>query len=312
MSARVFMGMDGGVQSWYALDRAAALKRGQRRAYTLMGRQLVAFRSSSGRAYVLDARCPHLGADLAQGQVRGEQLRCPMHHWCFDGSSGQCAKAPGYAQPPERHVRAYPVVERFGLLWIFWGPSARFALPQPAPIEGGWRAILTPPQLITCHPHLVIGNGLDMDHIQGLHQMRLLGEPRFSEPDAQSVRVAFVATPRQRWLAKLLKADVAPLRACFTAIAGSIAVVEVEGAARFAAMFTGKRVTDADAHCATQSIVFTRRGRPQEMLYASAVLYALLRDDAEALSAMRFSPDFTTRDEGLMRYAQMLDRQPLG
>ena len=53
------------------------------------------FRDDNGVPHVLDAYCPHLGADLgAGGQVVGECLQCPFHGWEFRGSDGQCVKIP--------------------------------------------------------------------------------------------------------------------------------------------------------------------------------------------------------------------------
>jgi phenylpropionate dioxygenase-like ring-hydroxylating dioxygenase large terminal subunit len=46
----------------------------------------VAWRGSSGCAYVADAYCPHIGAHLGVGgTVLGECIQCPFHSWTFDG-----------------------------------------------------------------------------------------------------------------------------------------------------------------------------------------------------------------------------------
>ena len=52
------------------------------------GRHLVVFRTRSGEARVLDGVCPHLGADLAQGAVQGDDIQCPFHKWLFNGETG--------------------------------------------------------------------------------------------------------------------------------------------------------------------------------------------------------------------------------
>ena len=52
------------------------------------GRHLVVFRTRSGEARVLDGICPHLGADLAQGAVQGDDIECPFHKWLFNGETG--------------------------------------------------------------------------------------------------------------------------------------------------------------------------------------------------------------------------------
>ena len=44
---------------------------------------------------IVDAYCPHLGANLGVGgRVHGNCIECPFHGWQFDGESGQCVKIP--------------------------------------------------------------------------------------------------------------------------------------------------------------------------------------------------------------------------
>ncbi len=65
-----------------------------------LGYELVVFRGASGEAYVLDAFCPHFGANLGvEGKVVNdcghECIRCPFHGWMFRGRDGMCQKVPG-------------------------------------------------------------------------------------------------------------------------------------------------------------------------------------------------------------------------
>ena len=44
---------------------------------------------------IVDAYCPHLGANLGVGgHVRGNCIECPFHGWRFDGETGQCVSIP--------------------------------------------------------------------------------------------------------------------------------------------------------------------------------------------------------------------------
>ncbi len=108
---------------WFAVAESADLAVGAVLALYYFGRDLVAFRGDDGRAHVLDAHCPHLGAHLAVGgRVEGECLRCPFHGWLFEGDEGRCVEIP-YAEggriPAKARARAYPVVERNGLVWAW-------------------------------------------------------------------------------------------------------------------------------------------------------------------------------------------------
>jgi len=56
------------------------------------------FRGDDGKAYVVDAYCPHLGANLGVGgRVVGGCIECPFHGWQFRGEDGKCVKIP-YAE----------------------------------------------------------------------------------------------------------------------------------------------------------------------------------------------------------------------
>ena len=63
------------------------------------GYELVVFRGVSGAVYVLDAFCPHLGANLGIGgevinDCGQECIKCPFHGWTFKGRDGMLHKVP--------------------------------------------------------------------------------------------------------------------------------------------------------------------------------------------------------------------------
>ncbi|GIY06362.1 3-ketosteroid-9-alpha-monooxygenase, oxygenase component [Caerostris extrusa] len=69
---------------------------------TALGQRFCVFRGELGEAYVLDAYCPHLGADLsAGGTVEGDCIECPFHGWQFSGKDGACKKIPYSCKVPD-------------------------------------------------------------------------------------------------------------------------------------------------------------------------------------------------------------------
>jgi nitrite reductase (NADH) small subunit len=60
------------------------------------GREVALFREGS-RVHALDAICPHRGACLAFGEVKGGVVYCPLHAWPFRLTDGTCADEPGAA-----------------------------------------------------------------------------------------------------------------------------------------------------------------------------------------------------------------------
>ena len=103
------------------------------RALRLLGQDYVLFRDPQGRVGLIDRGCPHRGADLAYGRLEGGGLRCVFHGWLFD-VEGRCLETP--AEPAGSRLcdsvrqRAYPVVEKGGVLWAYLGEGAPPAFPH--------------------------------------------------------------------------------------------------------------------------------------------------------------------------------------
>ena len=94
-------------------------------ARTLLGEKLVFFRGQSGRAVALQDRCCHRLAPLSLGDVEPGGIRCRYHGMKFN-DSGQCIEIPGQdIIPPGMCVQAYPLVERYGFVWIWMGAPDR-------------------------------------------------------------------------------------------------------------------------------------------------------------------------------------------
>jgi nitrite reductase/ring-hydroxylating ferredoxin subunit len=61
-----------------------------------LGENFVAFRTlESKEVFILDAYCPHMGANLGVGGlVVGDCIECPFHQWKFSGKNGACVNIP--------------------------------------------------------------------------------------------------------------------------------------------------------------------------------------------------------------------------
>ena len=99
----------------------------------LLGEKLIAFRDSAGRVGVMDHRCPHRCASLFLGRNEEGGIRCIYHGWKFD-VAGNCLDMPSLPPPGFKQkvkARAYKVVERAGVVWVYMGSRAE-APPLPA------------------------------------------------------------------------------------------------------------------------------------------------------------------------------------
>ena len=106
-------------QGWYVVGRARDLRAGQLLRTTLAQQEIVVFRTASGALGALDAHCPHMGAHLGLGKVRGEHLECGLHCWRI-GVDGAVA-----ARPEARRAQVWRVRERAGLVMLEFGGEAR-------------------------------------------------------------------------------------------------------------------------------------------------------------------------------------------
>ncbi len=157
--------------SWYCLGLSADLPPGAVWRRTLAGRELVVFRTASGRAALLDAYCPHLGADLGVGgRVEGETLRCPFHGFCFD-VDGACASTPyGRKVPPAARSRAWPLVERNGLVFAWYGTAGESPAFEIAETDTeGWTAWREHVFDLRGHPQEIAENSVDIGHFAAVH-----------------------------------------------------------------------------------------------------------------------------------------------
>ena len=81
--------------AWMPVLESRDLKTSQIKPVFALGKDLVVFRGASGKVYVLDAYCLHLGANLGVGgTVIGEEIECPFHGWKYD-FEGKCKEVPG-------------------------------------------------------------------------------------------------------------------------------------------------------------------------------------------------------------------------
>jgi nitrite reductase/ring-hydroxylating ferredoxin subunit len=152
-------------QGWYVVGRARALRPGQVQRVTVAQHEVVLFRTASGALGAVDAHCPHMGAHLGHGRVRGEHLECGMHCWRI-GVDGRVV-----AQ--ERHARAWTIRERCGLLLLECGGERE--LPTAGEPDFIWADL--PPLDVAAHWHALTTNAFDMPHLVTVHGRELVEPP---------------------------------------------------------------------------------------------------------------------------------------
>jgi phenylpropionate dioxygenase-like ring-hydroxylating dioxygenase large terminal subunit len=160
---------------WFQVAYSDEVKPGAVVPLTYFGRELVLFRGEDGKAHVLDAYCPHMGAHLGHGGkvVKGECIECPFHAWRFRGD-GSCAEIP-YAQkiPPKARIGTWDVRELNGLILVWFHAEGK--PPQwdvPAIPEYGaedWTPYEKRRWKIKTHNQEMAENSVDAAHFLYVH-----------------------------------------------------------------------------------------------------------------------------------------------
>jgi len=128
--------------AWYFAVPGNRLKRGRVLPKTMLGEPVLLGRDRDGKAFALLDICPHRGIPLRYGKFDGAEIECCYHGWRF-APTGACIAIPPLAedQLPDLSkikVRAYPVTEVQGGIWVFFGSDPDRAPPIPVlpEIEG--------------------------------------------------------------------------------------------------------------------------------------------------------------------------------
>lgn len=127
-----------------------------------------------GKARILDAYCPHMGANLGvTGQVVGNDIVCPFHGWQFDGE-GKCTKIP-YAEKVPGFIKttAWPCIEMNGSIMVWHDAEGRPPLWLPSDIKeinsGAYKWHGSSLHQVRAHIQEIPENGPDTAHLNYLH-----------------------------------------------------------------------------------------------------------------------------------------------
>ncbi|KAJ1519143.1 hypothetical protein ONE63_011250 [Megalurothrips usitatus] len=159
---------------WFAVLESCLLARGVHHV-TALGLNLAVFRGESGRVRVLDAYCPHMGANMAVGgRVRGDCLECPFHNWCFDGRDGKCTAVPYSQKVPElAKVRCWECRDVNGFVFVWFHAEGAPPAWEPQPVvavdSASWAFAGRNEFLAACHIQEIPENGADVSHFNCLH-----------------------------------------------------------------------------------------------------------------------------------------------
>ena len=159
--------------SWYVAAWPEEVSRTPFRR-TYLGDAITLFRKEDGSPVALRDSCPHRFVPLSRGTLIHNEIECPYHGLRFD-SSGRCTLNPhgDHKIPGAARVGSYPLLEIYGLVWIWMGEENR-ADPTLIPdfsIVGDRvnHAAATGYFNIKAYYELINDNLLDLSHVEYLH-----------------------------------------------------------------------------------------------------------------------------------------------
>ena len=189
---------------WYMPALASSLRPGQMRREILLGEPVVVGRLKSGEIFALRDICPHRGVPLSAGRVLADgSVECPYHGWRFK-RDGACSKIPSLTgledlKAENIRVRAYPVREQDGLIWVYMAAKPG-GVPKSEPPSVGVSHAMRWTETQTFHcgiDHAVIGL-MDPAHGPYVHAHWWWKKtPRIKEKHYAPLPNGFVMTPHK-------------------------------------------------------------------------------------------------------------------
>jgi phenylpropionate dioxygenase-like ring-hydroxylating dioxygenase large terminal subunit len=175
------------LSEWFAIGWSSEVAPGEKFARRALNRDLVLWRSNSGKLHCWLDLCIHRGAKLSLGVIQnspkpeeGDCLTCPYHGWKY-AESGQCIAIPAQPdlEPPAKaRAQTFEVKERYGAIWVCFGQPGRAVrqLPEfPIAEEAGFRVLLAGPYRFRALGPRLLENFLDVAHLGIVHD-GLLGD----------------------------------------------------------------------------------------------------------------------------------------
>ena len=187
--------------SWYVAALSSEIK-AELKPIRILGENIVFYRTGGGEPVALQDACPHRRLPLSRGRLLNNRIECGYHGLQFD-HSGQCVAAPTQDRiPPTARVRSYPVVDRWGLVWIWMGDvelsDDNLIIDIPNYDNQDWKITTGDALTCACNYQFVTDNLLDPSHVAWVHRTS------FASPGTKNTPVEVTETNNgvvvHRWM----------------------------------------------------------------------------------------------------------------
>ena len=164
------------LNAWYVAGFSDEFNTNDLKGHKICEKPIVTWRTDEGNIVAYDNRCMHKRMPLSEGRIMPDgTLECAYHGLCYD-ASGKCVAVPSHPDgniPAQLQLKAFPVREQHGLVWVWPGdPEISVdADPPPTPeiSSDEWESIHSGPMDVKANYLLLIENLMDITHFYPLH-----------------------------------------------------------------------------------------------------------------------------------------------
>ncbi len=158
---------------WYVAAMSRELGAEAMLTRQLLDTSVLMYRKADGTPVAMHDRCPHRFVPLSMGERHGDDVVCKYHALRFD-CSGQCTHNPhGTGRiPAAAKVRTFPLLEKYGFIWIWMGdePADAAKLPDFSELDNGPATGVAHTYMpMKANYELIIDNVMDLSHIDHVH-----------------------------------------------------------------------------------------------------------------------------------------------
>lgn len=251
--------------------------------------------------------CKHMGSDLSVGDVIGEELRCAFHHWHY-GSDGRCTKIPsGDRIPRAARLSTFPVEDRWGLIWVFWGSEPLYDVPSfegwddATMVYRAFEVELREPMSVD--PWVFCANIYDVVHNRVVHGLQI-ADPSLEQVNDYTTRIHWDATYEER--------ESGHLRSDILQYGTNAISTYGEHDGRTTLHLAGTSPLGRDGTRVFITVATTRDEGSEEHLDRQQALHTrFVNEDLPILNTIRLGDDhLVANDKGIVRYLRYARTYP--
>jgi len=190
------------MNTWYVAALASEVAGDGLFKRRLLDTSVLMYRKADGTPVAMHDRCPHRFVPLSMGHRDGDDVVCAYHGLKFD-CTGKCNHNPHGNQkiPEAARTRVFPLVERYGFLWIWMGDEAAdpATIPDYSPLDGKPSAVGYTYMPRKSNYQLILDNVMDLSHIDHLHGEIITTRGKLSPMVPQLRETADSVAARWEW-----------------------------------------------------------------------------------------------------------------